>query len=893
MEKIEVNNDKLNEIFRNFSENDTIKINKDQLYEYFQMYLNNEKNSNQQLTESQKEKLGTKAENKIENSGENKEIDLTEKEEKKENIKILKDVEKKNDINSDEKEKNQIKINQNIQENNNDNNEKIKNKINDFDEMPIGGGFNNFNDLFEKELSKYQKEIKNDKNIESNIKPKFKYVPKQKNELLFKIPPKTKKYKYYTDNFKIKLAKKENNKSQPKTKINTKEKNNKKNNIIDDELIIERYQDNSEDAITINTFKQLNKAETESKKNNINKISINKSSDISKRNNDNKKKGRAKSGFDDENLLNNNISKKFQNMTEIQNQNFLQEIHDLIQQNPKNKNNDTLNIEDAEANEIFKMISKKLNTQKNLKSNNNKKSTVNKNSLNTFHFNTNKNFENSENIIEPIIINHYDYKVNELVEAKQTELENYLGLLQKEDDELDKLKTEYENLKYILNENIGKIGRKKQELKKKYEDKKEEKIKQIESERKTHIQQMNILSDFPGKSQMSEIIYLKDEINKLNDDLKDKQEYYMNTIDKLNKQLNETNKQNIELKNQLANLENKKKIKKTKNNISKNIIKNKNDEINNKDEKNYETKKENNKEIANIEISNNEISNIEINEIDCMNNNDNNIINQNNDINKNKKLEKDIHQIVNKYLNKKNNKNLNKETKTTKHDYNDDIFDMIFLPEYHSPLIKGCKEIIKEQISKDKSTITRNYASGKKEILIPNVGIRQEIFPDGYQIIYYKNKDIKQIYPNGREVYLYSENNTVSTKFPNGLLVFKFSNGQIEKYFPGGKKVVEYTDGTVKNIYKEGIEEVFFSDGSSQKVDENGIITAIYVDGVKDIIYPEGNKDRYYPDGRCEHILCESEDEEDEWSNDNNDEELEFNDDEEIEYDDNEEINFE
>ena len=144
MEKIEVNNDKLNEIFRNFSENDTIKINKDQLYEYFQMYLNNEKNSNQQPTEPPKEKLGTKAESKIENSGENKEIDLTEKEEKKENIKILKDVEKKNDINSDEKEKNQIKINQNIQENNNDNNEKIKNKINDFDEMPIGGGFNNF-----------------------------------------------------------------------------------------------------------------------------------------------------------------------------------------------------------------------------------------------------------------------------------------------------------------------------------------------------------------------------------------------------------------------------------------------------------------------------------------------------------------------------------------------------------------------------------------------------------------------------------------------------------------------------------------------------------------------------------------------------------------------------
>ena len=44
-----------------------------------------------------------------------------------------------------------------------------------------------------------------------------------------------------------------------------------------------------------------------------------------------------------------------------------------------------------------------------------------------------------------------------------------------------------------------------------------------------------------------------------------------------------------------------------------------------------------------------------------------------------------------------------------------------------------------------------------------------------------KNKDIKQLYPDGKEVYLYAENNTVMTKFPNGLRVFKFSNVQIYK----------------------------------------------------------------------------------------------------------------
>ena len=97
-------------------------------------------------------------------------------------------------------------------------------------------------------------------------------------------------------------------------------------------------------------------------------------------------------------------------------------------------------------------------------------------------------------------------------------------------------------------------------------------------------------------------------------------------------------------------------------------------------------------------------------------------------------------------------------------------------------------------------------------------------------------------------------NNTVVTKFPNGLRVFKFSNGQIEKNFPDGTKIVNYNDGTVRNIYNNGNEEIFFNDGTLQKKDKNGVITVEYGDGMKDTIFPNKMKKREYPDGRVEVI---------------------------------------
>ena len=84
----------------------------------------------------------------------------------------------------------------------------IKKSANNIDDMPIKGG--NFNELLEKEMSKEQNEGYNNSELNANVEPRFKYIPKKRPELI-SAPSNTKKYKYYSDNLKSKKKKKEKN----------------------------------------------------------------------------------------------------------------------------------------------------------------------------------------------------------------------------------------------------------------------------------------------------------------------------------------------------------------------------------------------------------------------------------------------------------------------------------------------------------------------------------------------------------------------------------------------------------------------------------------------------------------------------------------------------------
>ena len=144
--------------------------------------------------------------------------------------------------------------------------------------------------------------------------------------------------------------------------------------------------------------------------------------------------------------------------------------------------------------------------------------------------------------------------------------------------------------------------------------------------------------------------------------------------------------------------------------------------------------------------------------------------------------------------------------------------------------------------------IQKTYESGRKEFLFSD-GVRKEILPDGFVVVYFTNQDIKQVFPTGETVYYFKETDTTQTTYPDGLLKFTFPTGQSEKHYPDGTKEVAFADGTVKCIFPDGEEESIFPDGTVQKRDANGVKYIDFASGQRDTIYPDGSKLRVYPDG--------------------------------------------
>ena len=109
------------------------------------------------------------------------------------------------------------------------------------------------------------------------------------------------------------------------------------------------------------------------------------------------------------------------------------------------------------------------------------------------------------------------------------------------------------------------------------------------------------------------------------------------------------------------------------------------------------------------------------------------------------------------------------------------------------------------------------YDNHKKEIIFKS-GVRKEIFMDGHQLVYFPNGDKKQKFVGKEEkvIYYYNETNTVQTTYKNGLNIFKFSNGQIEKHYPDGSKFIIYTNGIKRKISKSGREEIFMPNDQNQ-----------------------------------------------------------------------------
>jgi len=139
-------------------------------------------------------------------------------------------------------------------------------------------------------------------------------------------------------------------------------------------------------------------------------------------------------------------------------------------------------------------------------------------------------------------------------------------------------------------------------------------------------------------------------------------------------------------------------------------------------------------------------------------------------------------------------------------------------------------------------------SEGVREVLFKRGG-KKLVYPDGRATVYFKNSDVKDVYPDGKVVYRFAQTDTVQTTFPDGLQIFQFANGQLEKHFPNKHKEINFPDGTVKKISPNGGEETIFPDGTVQKVEAGGEKHIDYVNGQKETVKTDGTRVREWPDG--------------------------------------------
>ena len=99
----------------------------------------------------------------------------------------------------------------------------------------------------------------------------------------------------------------------------------------------------------------------------------------------------------------------------------------------------------------------------------------------------------------------------------------------------------------------------------------------------------------------------------------------------------------------------------------------------------------------------------------------------------------------------------------------------------------------------------------------------KRIFPDGYEICYYNNKDVKQKFSDGRIYFYYNLNKSCEFRFFNqSFVVYKFISGQFEKHYFDHSKSVKYTDGTYRITSSKGGELIQFPDGNTEFRDKKG-----------------------------------------------------------------------
>ena len=161
-----------------------------------------------------------------------------------------------------------------------------------------------------------------------------------------------------------------------------------------------------------------------------------------------------------------------------------------------------------------------------------------------------------------------------------------------------------------------------------------------------------------------------------------------------------------------------------------------------------------------------------------------------------------------------------------------------------------------DQVQHPDGKVERICPDGSREILFTN-GTRKQISSDGQTIIVsFFNGDIKQMLPDGRVVYYYADAQTTHTTYADGLQIFQFANGQVEKHYIDGTKEIQFPDQTIKYLFVSGSAESVFLDGTIVHVESNGNKQITFPNGQKEVHTPLFKK-REYPDGTTKTVFSD------------------------------------
>lgn len=102
-------------------------------------------------------------------------------------------------------------------------------------------------------------------------------------------------------------------------------------------------------------------------------------------------------------------------------------------------------------------------------------------------------------------------------------------------------------------------------------------------------------------------------------------------------------------------------------------------------------------------------------------------------------------------------------------------------------------------------------------------GTQKEILPDGTIVVKFTNGDTKTTYSNiGIVVYYYAESKTSHTTHPDGLEIFEYASGQVERHYLNGRKEVQFPDGTQQVFLPSGDRLNSFPDGVNMMESSTG-----------------------------------------------------------------------